>query len=221
MRAYTELKGRIHSISDLRALWSESNPLSSAFRVLSFEYLRRHYLKKVFNSRIENHAIHIKYRKRLLEALESPEDFTSLKTDWMIFHSFPLLTLFKILEISKVYLREDLSLELGVQLGSQLNDDGIKSRDFFVDELAQSVGFAALFTNQWLQAVCASFKLLESRSKSIVVFALGGSDGVVVVYRYFPFSALTKLTFFLDGFNFFPLLLHQSLFPVQFLSLES
>jgi hypothetical protein len=65
----------------------------------------------------------------------------------MIFHSFPLLTLFKILEISKVYLREDLSLELGVQLGSQLNDDGVERRNFFVDELAQSVGFAALFTN--------------------------------------------------------------------------
>ena len=66
----------------------------------------------------------------------------------MIFHSFPLLKyIYKILEISKVYLREDLPLELGVQFGSQLNDDGIKRRDFFVDELAQPVGFAALFTN--------------------------------------------------------------------------
>lgn len=36
MRAYSELRGRIHSICDLRALWTDSTPLGSAFRVLSF-----------------------------------------------------------------------------------------------------------------------------------------------------------------------------------------
>jgi hypothetical protein len=80
MRAYTDLRGRVHSISDLRALWIDSNPFGRAFRVVSFEYLRRHYLRKVFNSRIENQALHLKYRQRLLEALAHPEEFTALKT---------------------------------------------------------------------------------------------------------------------------------------------
>lgn len=53
MRAYTKLKGKILTISDLRKLWSAPEALSRAFRVISFEYLRRHCLKTVFNSRIE------------------------------------------------------------------------------------------------------------------------------------------------------------------------
>lgn len=81
MGAYEQLKGSIHSISKLRALWVEPNPFCRAFRILSFEYLRKHYLQKTFNSRIHNYTVHLKYRKRLLEALECPEDFTALKTN--------------------------------------------------------------------------------------------------------------------------------------------
>jgi hypothetical protein len=81
MRAYSLLKGKILAISDLRQLWSAPTALSRAFRVISFEYLRKHCLETVFNSRIEKKSLHVKYRRKLLEALGNPKDFTSLKTE--------------------------------------------------------------------------------------------------------------------------------------------
>lgn len=45
MRVYEQFKGRIHSISELRSLWTaEGNPFHKVFRILSTQYLRRHCL---------------------------------------------------------------------------------------------------------------------------------------------------------------------------------
>lgn len=82
MRVFEQQKGHVHSISELRALWTaEGNPFHQAFRMLSCEYLRKHCLQRTFNSRVENYSIHLKYRQRLLDGLRSPEEFTALKTN--------------------------------------------------------------------------------------------------------------------------------------------
>lgn len=82
MRVFDQHKGHIHSISELRSLWTaDGNPFNKAFRMLSCEYLRRHCLERTFNSRVENYCIHLKYRQRLIEGLKCPQDFTALKTN--------------------------------------------------------------------------------------------------------------------------------------------
>ena len=82
MLAVEKHKGHIHSIAELRSLWTDDTPaVSKAFRILSQQYLRRHCLAKTFNSRIENYSLHLKYRQRLLEGLEQPHNFTVLKTN--------------------------------------------------------------------------------------------------------------------------------------------
>jgi len=73
MKMINGLKGRVHSISELRALWTpEGNIYHQAFRMFSCEYLRKYCLQRTFNSRVENFTIHLKYRERLLEGLKSP-----------------------------------------------------------------------------------------------------------------------------------------------------
>jgi hypothetical protein len=73
MNAFNTHKGRIHSISDLRSLWTdEGNAFHKAFRILSCQYLRKHCLSRTFNSRVENYFIHLKYRHRLLDGLKTP-----------------------------------------------------------------------------------------------------------------------------------------------------
>ena len=82
MVAVEQARGRIHSIKELRSLWSEDgHPFNKAFRVLSHQYLREHCMAKTFNSRIENYGVHLKYRQRLLEGLTDPSQFTVLKTN--------------------------------------------------------------------------------------------------------------------------------------------
>lgn len=42
-------------------------------------YLRKHCLEHIFNSRVENFTRHIKYRYRIIEAVRDPESFTRIK----------------------------------------------------------------------------------------------------------------------------------------------
>ena len=82
MKILNSLKGKIHSISELRSLWIPGgNPFPEAFRMFSCEYLRKYCLERTFNSRVENYSVHLKYRERLLQGLRCPEDFTVLKTN--------------------------------------------------------------------------------------------------------------------------------------------
>ena len=67
MKVLNNLKGHIHSISELRSLWTpEGNLYHQAFRILSCNYLRKYCLERTFNSRVENFLVHLKYRQRLL-----------------------------------------------------------------------------------------------------------------------------------------------------------
>jgi phage gp29-like protein len=50
----------------------EGSIYNKVFRILSWEYLRKHYLNHIFASRIENYGIHLKYRLRMLEGLNNP-----------------------------------------------------------------------------------------------------------------------------------------------------
>ena len=81
LAALERSRGRVHSIAELRGLWTREDEFGVAFRVLSNEYLRRHCLERTFNSRVENYGVHLKYRQRLLVGVRRPHEFTSLKTD--------------------------------------------------------------------------------------------------------------------------------------------
>ena len=73
-------KNKINTIADLRALWLEGeNPFAKAMRIISSKYVRQHSLSHIFNSRVENHKKHIKYRYKILQGIEDPLKFTQMK----------------------------------------------------------------------------------------------------------------------------------------------
>jgi hypothetical protein len=66
-------------MTDLRAMWLDSsNKFSQPARCLSMLFLRKHSLTYIFHSRVTNYKGHVKYRKKLIEALEKPESFMRL-----------------------------------------------------------------------------------------------------------------------------------------------
>lgn len=73
-------KDHMSSIADLRNLWLDDyNKFAKVYRILSKEYLRKHSLVYIFNSRVTSLAKHIKYRNKIEKSIESPSDFTSMK----------------------------------------------------------------------------------------------------------------------------------------------
>lgn len=57
------LKKNIKTIKGIRQMWSEEkNPFAKEIRILSAVFLRKYCLPYIFNSRIKNHALNIKYR---------------------------------------------------------------------------------------------------------------------------------------------------------------
>ena len=75
-----KLKKSIKTISGIRNMWCGSkNSFAREIRILSEIFLRKYALNYIFNSRIKDYALNIKYRKKMLEAIEKPEEFTSLK----------------------------------------------------------------------------------------------------------------------------------------------
>jgi hypothetical protein len=71
-------KKSINKISDLQKLW-QGEKFSREFRVLTGVFLRKYCLPWVFNSRIKNIKYPIKYRYRIIEGVEKPEEFIYLK----------------------------------------------------------------------------------------------------------------------------------------------
>lgn len=66
-----EAKERINSLLHLRELWEhkDNDPfknLKECYRIVSFEFMRRHSLKYIYGSRIKNTSAHVRYRKKLL-----------------------------------------------------------------------------------------------------------------------------------------------------------
>lgn len=80
MRNLRSLRANLNTISQLRAMWmEEENEFARAYRVLSLEYLRKHSLPYIFNSRVENFYKHIKYRYKIIESVSDPTAFTCMK----------------------------------------------------------------------------------------------------------------------------------------------
>lgn len=79
MRSVNMMKRRLKSIYHLKSLWLQESPFSKAYRIISLEYLRRHSLQYIFNSRVETFANHIKYRYRIIESVKDPMNFTVMK----------------------------------------------------------------------------------------------------------------------------------------------
>jgi hypothetical protein len=74
------MRGSLNSISQLRGLWTEEeNRFAKAYRILSMEYLRKHSLGYIFNSRVNNHYRHIKYRYKIIQSVQHPHTFTCMK----------------------------------------------------------------------------------------------------------------------------------------------
>ena len=66
-----EKKKSINTIADLREIWTQCR-YSKCIRVISCLFLRKHSYPYIFNSRIKSHLCHVKYKKRLEEALKEP-----------------------------------------------------------------------------------------------------------------------------------------------------
>ncbi len=65
-KVFQQFRGKIYTIRELKLLWlNEGNIFDTAFRIISSEYLRKHSLNHVFNSRVINYKTHIKYRKKM------------------------------------------------------------------------------------------------------------------------------------------------------------
>lgn len=58
------LKKKINTISDLRNLW-ENQEESKSLRTISNNFLRKHSLHYIYNSRIKTRLCHAKYKRRL------------------------------------------------------------------------------------------------------------------------------------------------------------
>jgi hypothetical protein len=80
-RFVQQFKNSTNSIEELRRLWLEcpQNRFSREMRVISAEFLRKQSLSQIFNSRIENFGKHLKYRRKMLEAISRPQLFTQMK----------------------------------------------------------------------------------------------------------------------------------------------
>lgn len=80
MRNLKSIRPNLNTIAQLRAIWTDDeNEYAQAWRILSFEYLRKHSLAYIFNSRVENYAKHIKYRYKIIESVKRPQAFTCMK----------------------------------------------------------------------------------------------------------------------------------------------
>jgi len=68
-----EKKKSLNSIAELRNLWTDSNfCYAREMRTLSIYFLKKASLSYIFGSRISHHEGHIKYRRRLIEAIKNP-----------------------------------------------------------------------------------------------------------------------------------------------------
>lgn len=78
MEAVYSFRNHIHTISAIRYLW-QNHPFAKAFRILSCEYLRKHNLQHIFNSRVFKHSVYLKYQEKLMKSMENPKEFESIK----------------------------------------------------------------------------------------------------------------------------------------------
>ena len=75
-------KKKVNSINYLKSMWGyqdAANPINKCIRIFSYYFLRKHCLAYIFNSRVKNFGVHIKYRKRIIEGIEEPDKFNNIK----------------------------------------------------------------------------------------------------------------------------------------------
>lgn len=66
-----KMKKNINTIADLRYFWTECE-YSKSMRIVSNLFLRKYSYSYIFNSRIKSRLCHVKYKKRLEEAIKEP-----------------------------------------------------------------------------------------------------------------------------------------------------
>ena len=71
-------KKNINTIADLRNLWTDPN-YGRIMRIISNFFLKKHSYSYIFNSRIKSRLCHVKYKKRLEEAIKEPNEFSHIK----------------------------------------------------------------------------------------------------------------------------------------------
>jgi hypothetical protein len=80
MEYYQGMEKSFGSMAKLRSLWIDAeNPYAKVFRIISKEYVRKHSLAYIFNSRVVNIARHIKYRYIIECSIANPARFTHMK----------------------------------------------------------------------------------------------------------------------------------------------
>ena len=66
-------KNKLNNIASLRSLWLDDDfRFAKVTRIISENWMKRGSLQYIFSSRISNYRDHVKYRKRMLEALNKP-----------------------------------------------------------------------------------------------------------------------------------------------------
>lgn len=86
-------KKKVNSIESLRKMWGSENldhQMRKCVRILSYDFMRKHCLRYIFHSKVRNFGTHIKYRKKLIEGISDPRNFTHIKDYWSSIYSYPL-----------------------------------------------------------------------------------------------------------------------------------
>ena len=65
LQSIEDLNYRVNTIQELRDMWMRHEHCE-VFRMISSYFLRKYYVNHIFNSRIVNYSVHLKYRTKLL-----------------------------------------------------------------------------------------------------------------------------------------------------------
>jgi len=77
-----KLKKKMGSIQTLRKMWGSENlenNMKKCFRILSFRFMREHCLDYIFSSKVKDVGVHVKYRRKIMEGIQNPVNFTFIK----------------------------------------------------------------------------------------------------------------------------------------------
>ena len=73
------------SVVQFQGLWrSDGGKIATAYRIMSMEYLRKHCLCHIFNSRVNIYGEHLQYRNQIMESIGDPDDITDTKEYWFL-----------------------------------------------------------------------------------------------------------------------------------------
>lgn len=80
MQKLTIVRKKLKSIEQMRSLWlEEKNSHAKVYRIITAYYFRKHSLPYIFNSRVENYPVHLKYRYKIMEGVSDPNNFSRMK----------------------------------------------------------------------------------------------------------------------------------------------